>query len=71
MTGIFFTIPWFLSALRAGGPIQPIANLVKEFHEDVEYYIYCNDTDLNGAALARAKYKIFTRVLYYLMWAKT
>jgi glycosyltransferase involved in cell wall biosynthesis len=51
MTKIFITIPWFLPAFRAGGPIQSIANLVKEFNEDVEYFIFCGDTDLNGAAL--------------------
>ena len=51
MTKIFITIPWFLPAFRAGGPIQSIANLVKEFHEDVEYLIFCGDTDLNGAEL--------------------
>lgn len=52
MTKIFITIPWFLPAFRAGGPIQSIANLVKEFNEDVEYLIFCGDTDLNGAELA-------------------
>ncbi len=51
MTKIFITIPWFLPAFRAGGPIQSIANLVKEFDENVAYYIFCGDTDLNGAAL--------------------
>ncbi|MDP4285509.1 MAG: glycosyltransferase [Bacteroidota bacterium] len=51
MTKIFITIPWFLPAFRAGGPVQSIANLVKEFHEGVEYFIFCGDTDLNGAAL--------------------
>lgn len=51
MTKIFITIPWFSPAFRAGGPIQSIANLVTEFYEDVEYYIYTSDTDLNGAAL--------------------
>lgn len=51
MTKIFITIPWFLPAFRAGGPVQSIANLVKEFTEEVEYYIFCGDTDLNGAAL--------------------
>lgn len=51
MTKIFITIPWFLPAFRAGGPIQSIANLVKEFNEEVEYYIFCSDTDLNGGAL--------------------
>lgn len=51
LTKIFITIPWFLPAFRAGGPIQSIANLVKEFHEGVEYYIFCSDTDLNGGAI--------------------
>ena len=51
MTKIFITIPWFLPAFRAGGPVQSIANLVKEFTEEVEYYIFCGDLDLNGAAL--------------------
>ncbi len=51
MTKIFITIPWFLPAFRAGGPIQSVANLVREYSEDVQYYIFCGDTDLNGAAL--------------------
>ena len=51
MTKIFITIPWFAPAFRAGGPIQSIANLVREFQENISYYIYTSDTDLNGAAL--------------------
>ncbi|MEO9211430.1 MAG: glycosyltransferase [Ginsengibacter sp.] len=51
MTKIFITIPWFLPAFRAGGPVQSIANLVREYTEEVEYYIFCGDTDFNGAAL--------------------
>ncbi|MEO9145209.1 MAG: glycosyltransferase [Ginsengibacter sp.] len=51
MTKIFITIPWFVPAFRAGGPIQSVANLVKEFSEGVEYSIFCGDTDLNGAQL--------------------
>ena len=51
LTKIFITIPWFLPAYRAGGPIQSIANLVREFHVGVQYYIFTSDTDLNGAAL--------------------
>jgi glycosyltransferase involved in cell wall biosynthesis len=50
MTKIFITIPWFVPAFRAGGPIQSVANLVKEY-TDAEYYIFCSDTDLNGSAL--------------------
>jgi len=48
---IFISIPWFLPAFRAGGPIQSVANLVKEFKEGVTYFIFCGDTDLNGSAL--------------------
>lgn len=62
MTKIFITIPWFLPAFRAGGPIQSIANLVKEFHEDVEYLIFCGDTDLNGAELENIETNKWTRL---------
>lgn len=70
MTKIFITIPWFLPAFRAGGPVQSIANLVNEFTEGVEYYIFCGDTDLNGAALQSIttnewlKYNNHTQVWY-------
>jgi len=58
---IFITIPWFLPAFRAGGPIQSIANLVKEFNEDVEYFIFCGDTDLNGAAMGHVEVNQWVR----------
>ncbi|HEY5369130.1 MAG TPA: glycosyltransferase [Hanamia sp.] len=58
---IFITIPWFLPAFRAGGPIQSIANLVKEFNEDVEYFIFCGDTDLNGAELENIEVNTWVR----------
>ena len=45
---IFITIPWFLPAYRAGGPVQSIANLVNNFSNGVEYYIFCSCKDLNG-----------------------
>lgn len=70
MTKIFITIPWFLPAFRAGGPIQSVANLVKEYREGVEYYIFCGDTDLNGAGLEHIetgkwiKYNEYTHVWY-------
>ncbi len=70
MTKIFITIPWFLPAFRAGGPIQSIANLVREFNADVRYFIFCSDTDMNGAALDNVKtgewvqYKTQTQVWY-------
>lgn len=55
MTKIFITIPWFLPAFRAGGPIQSISNLVKEFRDEVCFYIFCSDTDLNGGALTEIR----------------
>ena len=48
---IFISIPWFLPAYKAGGPVQSIANLVNNFTENVEYYIFCGDTDLNNEPL--------------------
>ncbi|MBS1735474.1 MAG: glycosyltransferase [Bacteroidetes bacterium] len=70
MKKIFITIPWFRPAFRAGGPIQSVANLVKEYQEDIAYYIFCGDTDLNGAALSNietnkwTKYNDYTKVWY-------
>jgi glycosyltransferase involved in cell wall biosynthesis len=51
LTKIFITIPWFVPAFRAGGPVQSVANLVKEYREETAYFIFCGDMDLNGAAL--------------------
>jgi glycosyltransferase involved in cell wall biosynthesis len=48
---IFISIPWFLPAYKAGGPIQSIANLVNNFNENVEYKIFCGNTDLNDEPL--------------------
>ena len=45
---IFITIPWFLPAYKAGGPIQSIANLVSNYYDDIQYYIFCSNKDLNG-----------------------
>ena len=61
---IFITIPWFLPAFRAGGPIQSVANLVREFNEDVEYFIFCGDTDLNGTALENKNIEVNTWVRF-------
>ena len=58
---IFITIPWFLPAFRAGGPVQSVANLVKEFQEGIEYFIFCGDVDLNGAELENIETNKWTR----------
>ena len=69
-TKIFISIPWFLPAFRAGGPVQSIANLVKEFNENIHYYIFCGDTDLNGGLLENihsddwVEFNAHTRVWY-------
>jgi glycosyltransferase involved in cell wall biosynthesis len=47
---VFITIPWFLPAYKAGGPIQSIANLVAQYI-DAEFYIFCSNKDLNGEIL--------------------
>ncbi len=45
---VFITIPWFLPAYKAGGPVQSIANLVNNFQEGIEYRIFCGNKDLNS-----------------------
>ena len=61
MTKIFITIPWFLPAFRAGGPVQSVANLVKEYHDGIEYFIFCGDVDLNGAELENIEANKWTK----------
>ena len=67
---IFISIPWFLPAFRAGGPVQSIANLIKEFDENIHYFIFCGDTDLNGGVLENihsdqwVQFNAHTRVWY-------
>ena len=67
---VFITIPWFLPAYRAGGPIQSVANLVENFNEGVTYRIFCGATDLNGEALEGIetgkwlRYNDYTQVWY-------
>jgi glycosyltransferase involved in cell wall biosynthesis len=48
---ILISIPWFLPAYKAGGPIQSIANLINNFDENVEYKIFCGNADLNNEPL--------------------
>ncbi len=53
---VFITIPWFSPAFRAGGPIQSIANLVENFNENINYRIFCGNTDLNGEILSNIEF---------------
>ena len=67
---VFITIPWFLPAYRAGGPIQSVANLIENFAEDVEYRVFCGDEDINGEPLTGVAknewtdYNSYTKVWY-------
>jgi len=51
VTKVLIMIPWFHPAFRAGGPIQSVANLVKQYPGDSRFYIFCGNTDLNGIRL--------------------
>ena len=51
MSKVLIMIPWFHPAFRAGGPIQSVANLVKQYPGDSKFYIFCGNTDLNGIRL--------------------
>ncbi|RYE28568.1 MAG: glycosyl transferase family 1, partial [Sphingobacteriales bacterium] len=70
MKTIFISIPWFVPAFKAGGPIQSIANLVNELNEGYQFYIYTSNTDLHGLPIAVAitnewvEYNEWTKVWY-------
>jgi glycosyltransferase involved in cell wall biosynthesis len=49
---VFISIPWFSPAFKAGGPIQSIANMVKEMDSGYEFYIFTSNTDLDGLPIA-------------------
>jgi glycosyltransferase involved in cell wall biosynthesis len=67
---IFISIPWFLPAYKAGGPIQSIDNLVNNYTENIEYKIFCGNTDLNNEPLQNIEedkwiqYNAHTQVWY-------
>jgi glycosyltransferase involved in cell wall biosynthesis len=43
---ILIFIDWYLPAIKAGGPVRSIANLVEELYDSHEFYIVCSDRDL-------------------------
>ncbi len=54
---IFITIPWFHPAFKAGGPIQSIANLVKELDGTAfQFKIFCGNKDLDGVLLKNIEF---------------
>lgn len=48
---VYIFIPWFYPAYRAGGPVQSIANMVEQFHENLTYKIFCGNKDLGNTLL--------------------
>jgi glycosyltransferase involved in cell wall biosynthesis len=67
---VFISIPWFLPAYRAGGPIQSVANLVNNFNAGITYKIFCSNADLNNEVLPNivtdewVAYNNYTQVWY-------
>ena len=67
---IFVCIDWFYPAYKAGGPVVSILNLVENFNENVQYWIWCSDTDLGMEKLKNieadkwVKYNEHTLVWY-------
>ena len=67
---IFISIPWFLPAYKAGGPIQSVANLINNFTENISYNIFCSDADLNNEPLQNItksewiQYNDYTKIWY-------
>lgn len=67
---VFISIPWFYPAYRAGGPVQSVANLVNEYSDNIEFRIFCADTDLNNIPLENiikdqwVNYNAYTKIWY-------
>lgn len=71
MSTVYISIPWFLPAYKAGGPIQSIANLVDQFavgslqfaNEPYQFRIICGNRDLDGSLLKEVEYDQWVRFL--------
>jgi glycosyltransferase involved in cell wall biosynthesis len=48
---ILITMDWFDPAYKAGGPIQSVANMVKQLNACANFYIICSNHDLDGSPL--------------------
>jgi hypothetical protein len=49
---VLIITPWFAPAFRAGGPVQSIVNLVNQNNQEIEYYIFCGNKDVDGTPLS-------------------
>ena len=48
MIKVLVFIDWYLPAIKAGGPISSIVNMVDLLFEEVEFYIVTGNKDLNS-----------------------
>ncbi|MFM7711004.1 MAG: glycosyltransferase [Ferruginibacter sp.] len=52
MKSVFISIPWFLPAYRAGGPVQSVANLVAACSYHYHFFIFTSDQDVDGSKVS-------------------
>lgn len=70
MKKVNICIPWFTPAFKAGGPIQSINTLLNNFNTNIQYKIYCGNTDVDGDLLNSVKtnewtfFNEYTEVFY-------
>ncbi len=46
---ILVFIDWYLPAVKAGGPVRSLANMIQALHESFDFYVICSDRDLMDA----------------------
>jgi glycosyltransferase involved in cell wall biosynthesis len=57
---ILIFIDWYLPAIKAGGPVKSVSNLINLLHEVFDFYIVCSDRDLNDTKpFKNIKYDVF------------
>jgi len=67
---IFIFIPWFDPSFKAGGPVQSLINLVRNYNENIAYYIFTGDKDIDGTKIKVTEknkwvlYNKYTQVWY-------
>ncbi len=49
MKTVFISIPWFLPAYKAGGPVQSVANMVAALVDQYRFFIFTSDQDVDGS----------------------
>lgn len=52
MKTVFISIPWFLPAYKAGGPVQSVANMVAQLDNQYRFFIFTADQDVDGSKVS-------------------